>query len=283
MLNCIKKIIDIKKPIYTLKAKQSKTIEIECEIREGDIDWYKEKYNVEAIIFRNHFLLGGGRQLDSAVQGIHIKSKLTEKDKLRIERVNVTESLQKGDEHNNFVVSVWVINDACYNFEAWVRIDIVEKPSAIPELEEYLDLQALGAVRKEIGGHPNTAKYLNAGSKEPVVFEIPCDLRTTEHRKEKFDIEAVLFVNIDGKQYQVDTSTLYSIYHDQPICRDESCLLLVILIVFILLVAIGIIAFIIRILYPWYYKKKNDLRKEMLVYKLEKRKNKKERFYRRKT
>ena len=275
MLSCIRKNIDINKTVCYLKVKQTETFDIDCKIREGDIDWYKEKYNVEAVVFRDYMIRGSGHQLDSTVQGIHIKSKLTEKNKVKIESINVTEYLKEGDENDNFVADVWVKNDGCYDFDTWVRIDLIEKPSAIPELEEYIDLKALVATRKEIGRYPkDTIKSIGLGCEEPVLFKVPCDLRLTEIRKEQFNIEAVLFVIIDGIEYQVDTSTLYGIYHKQPICQDEICWILAIAIIFAVLISIGIIAFIIRILYPLYYKKKNELRKDMISIKIENEENK---------
>lgn len=267
MLNNIIKDIADKKNV-TIKSRDLITIDIPCKIREGDSDWYKERYNLEVVVFKNYLLPGGRIQLDNSIQGIHLitnqtklNEKLIEKEKLRITNVFVQEKIEREDE-NKFNTTVFVINEGCIDFDVWVRVDFIEKPSAIPDLEEYIDLKSLGSFRKEIGRSPETKEILLEGKKRK--FTIPCTLRDTESRKETFNIEAVLFVNIDGMEYKVDSSTIYGIYHDQPICRDEFCIILAVAAIFIILITIGLIVFIIRIIYPMYYRKSDELKKEMV-------------------
>jgi len=219
MLECIKKNIGEK--TMDLKRNEGKTEPIPCTIREGDIDWYREEYNIQAVLFVNFPRIDKSILRDSStVRGVHVKSRLGEKDKVRIYDVSAPLKVEEDPEENViFNVQVNVTNDGHYDVNALVRIDLIEKPSALPELEEYLDLKTFAVERKEIGKTKKTT--IKGGEND--TFNVTCELRRTEIEKERFNIEAVLFVNIDGMEYQVDSSTLYGIYHKQPLCRDEEC------------------------------------------------------------
>jgi len=259
LLNCIKKNIG-EEPLRICRGRRSITIQINCTIREGDINWFKEKYNVQALLYQNFTFLGASYLLDrSTVQGIHVKSRFCEKDKVRIEEVRVIEELEEGEDE--FEVFVTVINEGAFDALTHVQVDMIEKPSAIPALEE-LELEIL-----EGFGMVAVRKKLGEGDQEPVKsggegeLVIPCCLRKTESKKEHFIIEAVLFVNIDGKEYQVDSSTVFEIFHQQSFCWEQNWLLVVVG-VFAGLIALGIIVVIIRILYPLYHIKKIKLKEE---------------------
>jgi len=256
LLNCIKKNIG-EEPLCICRGRISTTIEIDCVIREGDIDWFKEKYNVQALLFRNFIFLGGGYQLDkSTIQGIHVKSRLCEKDKVRIFDVDVPEELDMYKD--NFYVKVWVMNEGAFEVKAKVQVDMIEKPSAIPELEKLGLLKGFATERKELGISDEKILEPHYGKDK---FIVKCDLRSIESKKEQFKIEALLFVNIDGREYQVDSSTLYEIYHEQPFLREENYLLIIGL-AFGGLIAFFLIVVIIRVLYPLYHIKKIKLKEE---------------------
>jgi len=259
MLESIKKNIG-KESMFVCPGKTSKIIPIDCIVREGDIDWYKEEYNIQAVLFMEFPLMGRSVLRDSStVRGIHVKSRLQEKDKVRIFDVNVTEELGEGEDE--FEVFVTVINEGAFDALTHVQVDMIEKPSAIPALEELeLDvLEGIGmaAVRKKLGEIKH--EFVKSGCERELV--IPCSLRKTESKKERFIIEAVLFVNIDGKEYQVDSSTLYEIYHEQPFLLEENYLLIIGL-AFGGLIAFFMIVVIIRVLYPLYHIKKIKLKEE---------------------
>lgn len=216
-LECIKK--EIGNHTYRkLGPREELKLPIDCIVRKGDIDWYKEEYNVRAVLFREFDLLGRRIPVDeSTTRGIHIKSPFSEKEKVKIKEVNVKDILNETEEEFNVIVKV--SNEGFFNVSAWIRIDLVEKPAALPELEEYLDIKAFATERKELGN----SSFKPIKSHCETRFVVHCSLRRCEIEKKRFNIEAVLFVNIDGMEYQVDTSTLYSIYHKQPICREEGC------------------------------------------------------------
>ncbi len=257
LLNTIKKNIGEDK--IFIWPRSPKTITINCVIREGDIDWYKEKYNIQAMLFHNFNFLGITNQLDSSITGIHIKSRLMEKDKLRIVRIDVPEEIEDPEE-TIFFVDVLVKNEGAFPIKTKVRIYMIEKPSAIPAFEELDIIPGAAEVRKELGTSKNWVMI------EPGIgvneFEVRCELREIESKKEKFIIKGVVLVNINGKVYEVDSSDSYEIYHEQPFCRDEICLLFLIGAIFAGLIAFCLIAVSIRILYPLYLIKKTKLRDE---------------------
>jgi hypothetical protein len=204
---------------FSIEGKSQITKQIDCTIREGDIDWYKDEYNVKAMIFHEYPVIDRSIQCDiSTVRGIHVKSPFSEKDKAKILEVQVPDTLK--EDKNEFEVELLIKNDGHYPINVWVCIDLVEKPSLVPEFEDYIDLKALSSERKEIG---STDRYeqIGAGSKTPVI--IHCKLPRSEISKKRFNIQGVLFVELEGIEYTVDMSSLYGIYHEQPLCRDRDC------------------------------------------------------------
>jgi hypothetical protein len=258
-LECIKKEIGIDQ-YMKLGAKQVLELTINCIVREGDIDWYKEEYNIRAVLYRELDLLGRRIPADeSTTMGIHINSPFHEKEKIRICDAEVPDFIEENEQDEiDFKVKIILKNGGHYNFNSWVRVDLIEKPSAVPELENFIDITGLSSVRKEIG-HSDYFE-IRPGCYQTIT--IPCELRRSEITKEKLNIQAVCFVNIEGKVYQVDASTLYSIYHDQPFCRDEWCWIIVIAGFFTVLFCIAIIAIIFRIIYPRYYRRRIEIRDE---------------------
>jgi hypothetical protein len=221
MLECMKKEIG-KENLFVIEGKKERMISIPCVIRAGDIDWYKEEYNVKAIVFRESPLIDRSVQTDiSTVRGIHVQSMFSEKDKAKILDVTVKDTLKKDED--SFTVNLLIKNDGYYPIDIWACIDLVDKSSVMPELEEYIDLKGLSPERKQVG---NTKRYIpiKSGCKENVI--IPCKLSKSEMEKKRFNIQAVLVVELDGNEYTVDMSSLYGIYHEQPICRGWFCWIL---------------------------------------------------------
>jgi len=218
MLECMKKEIGKEGP-FTIGGKSKVTKNIDCIIREGDIDWYKEEYNVKAIVFREYPIIDRSVQCDiSTVRGIHVKSPFSEKNKAKILDVQTPNILKENE--NEFDVELLIKNDGHYPIDIWACVDLVEKSSVIPELEDYIDLKGLSTERKEIG---KCMRYIpvNPGCEQPI--SIHCNLSRSEISKKRFNIQAVLFVELDGNEFTVDMSSLYGIYHEQPLCRDRDC------------------------------------------------------------
>lgn len=221
MLECMKKEIG-KENLFVIEGKKERMISIPCVIRAGDIDWYKEEYNVKAIVFREYPLIDRSVQTDiSTVRGIHVQSMFSEKDKAKILDVTVKDTLKKDED--SFTVNLLIKNDGYYPIDIWACIDLVDKSSVMPELEEYIDLKGLSSERKQLG---RTERYIpiNPGCEKK--FTINCELSRSEIEKKRFNIQAVLTVDLDGNEYTVDTSSLYGIYHEQPLCRGRTCLFL---------------------------------------------------------
>ena len=253
MLELIKKDIG-EEPSFIFSGKTSKTIQIYCIIREGDVDWYKEEYNIRTVLFQKIPIIGWISRSVSTVQGIHVKSKLYEKDKVRILNVRAPESIDK--DTSTFDVNVLVSNEGSFDMSAWVSIKMVEKRSVIPELEQFSLLDGFSSKYKELGR--SKEQMIKIG--EIKEFIVNCNLRETEENKEQFDIEAFLFINISGQHYSVDTSSIQGIYHEQPFLEQNYPW--IIIAGFGALIALFLIVLIIRILYPAYYIKRIKLKEE---------------------
>ena len=263
-----RKIIGEETAFIPFGEKQFKNIRV--NIREGDIDWYKQNYNIQAFLFRTFTLLGKSIQIhSSSPQGINIKTKLCEKEKVKILKMNVPETIED-PECDYFFVEVWVNNAGEFTMDSSVNIYLIEKPSMIPGFDQ-LNIPGLSTVRKELSiSEKKSLKPSSADSGE--LFKIRCYLRDLESEKKNLVIQAEVVVTIDGKEYVVDTSPLFEIYHEQPICREETCWLLIIGAVFIGLIGFCLIAIIVRILYPLYKIKKIDLKEKKDI--IDKKKNK---------
>ena len=253
LLELIKKNVGEELAI-SLPGRTTQTITINCLVREGDIDWYKEEYNVQALLFQKIPIVGWVSRDVSTVQGIHVQSQYSEKDKVRILSIEAPEILD--EEETMFDVTVTVSNEGAFDVFTEVYVDMVEKPSVIPELEQYDILRGLASELKELG--KSTEERIRSG--EIREFKIACSLRETELNKEKFNIEALLYVNLNGEHFNVDTSTMLGIHHTQPYLEQNY--LFIIAAVFGILLALILIVLIVRILYPSYYIKKIKLKEE---------------------
>ncbi|MFH1100441.1 MAG: hypothetical protein V1726_00185 [Methanobacteriota archaeon] len=253
VLNLIQKNIGETTPIRC-PGKTTLTFDINCLIREGDTDWYKEEYNIQAVLLQKVPVLGWITRDTSTTQGTHTKSPLTEKNKINIIHLTVPEILE--EHQTTFNVTLQVANEGLLDATTWVKISLIQKPSILPEIEPYYTLQGLATERTELGR--SNEKNIPAGTIE--TFTIKCQLRETETTKEQFNIEATVYVNLNGEQQQVDTSTLQGIYHKQPFLENH--ILPITAIIFGVLIMIFLIVLIMRILYPAYYIKRRKLQEE---------------------
>ena len=256
LLNLINKNIGEQSTI-SLPSRSSKTFEIECIIREGDTDFIFEKYNIQATAYIEFPRIGYVFPQDlSTIKGIHVHSPLLDKDRIKITKVIVPEEINEDD--IKFDVVIEVENEGYVDLQTYVRIDMIERPSTFPEFEKYDLFEGMASVRKELGKSDIVNIKPNNDKTE---LKIPCKLRETEQGKEEFLIQVLLFVSIDGKEYQVDTSTVYEISHPQPFIRKQN-MISILGIVFIILLFLILIVLIIRILYPLYRIKRIKLKEE---------------------
>ncbi|MEM0492345.1 MAG: hypothetical protein QXS02_00065 [Candidatus Thermoplasmatota archaeon] len=236
------------------EGKTTTYLTINCVIREGDTNWYKEVYNIEAVLVQRLPIIGWVIRDTSTIKGLHIVSPLCEKDKIQLICLESPELLDEGKD--SFETLVHVKNSGLISFPVWVRVDIVEKASVLPELEQYNILQGFASERKEIGR--SDERIIPAGSTES--FRIQCYLREADLMKKQFMIQAVLYVNVNGSQYQVDTSTFQSIIREESFIKKYS--IEIVIGVFLFLIGLLIIVLIIRIIYPAYVVKRIKVQEE---------------------
>lgn len=232
----------------------SDTIRLACVIQEEDIeDCWKEQI-IQAVLFEKKILKW--RAADDIATGIEVKTKLNEKEKVRIEDFIVSNDFLEENE-TDFSVFVDVINDGSYDFTSWIRIDFVERAFLGPLIEPLEDLKFFELERKELNRSADITLDANGGWNNS---KINCHIPKVDQEKKRFHIQALIFVKIDGIDYQVDSSTMIGIYHDQP-APDEFYFLIIGAIAGIILTMIIIIVGI-RILYPIYYVKRIELKEK---------------------
>jgi len=241
-------------PFVICPGKTTKTYQIACLIREGDINWYQGQYNIQAVLLQKIPFIGIITRDISTAQGLHLNTQASDNNKLRILNIYAPEIID--EDTNVFDVTINVTNEGVFDAQTWVRVDLVEKPSIIPELEQYNVLQIMGAQRKELGR--SDEKCVQPGATQ--VFTVHCYLRNTEQSKATFNIQALLFVNDSGEHIQVDSSLILGVSHTQPFIQQNY--LYIVIAVFAVLIALVLIVLIVRILYPAYYIRKMKLRAE---------------------
>ncbi len=187
-------------------------VSVVCTIDEFDANSIQEKYDIVAVLYQKK-LLGWLKEWDrSTIESVNIVTKCWEKDKVKMsafkppdfwstETVGASISMKavkKG------TIYVDLINDGAYDFDVMVRVDLVEKPSmGVPFIEGF------GEIRKEIG---RTVDYLNLkpySAQEGIC--IPCTLKEADRDKRELNVQAVLFVNMNGTLLEVDKSTVQGI------------------------------------------------------------------------
>jgi len=240
--------------LFRIPGRSTTTIEISCTLRKGDIVWYKGEYNLQAVLLQQLPILGLTTRDTSTIRGVHINTPQYEQTKLTIKEVTVPEVLTEGQ--HTFTVELLIQNQGAFDTTAWTRVDLVEKPAIFPELDQYISLRGLGSEVKELGR--SKEHLIKTG--ETTRFTVPCMIRRTEQDKTEFVIEALVFVNQSGVSQQVAATTLYGIRQEQSFLTQYG--FWIIIGIFGALTAILIIVFIIRILYPAYYIKKDKLGRE---------------------
>ena len=201
-----KKIDEKSKWIWRGLLGKSIPIKFKCVIQEQDINCHIGKYRIKVVLFVRP-LFFNWFQFDSEEREIQVRTKYSEKDKVRI--INATAPPEiKGEKENKFNISVNVTNEGSFNATAWVRVDLVEKSFSGSILESFEKLGFLDVKRTELGKSKGIEIERNNGKKE---MNVSCILGKTDSEKERFFIQAVLFVNLDGKHYQVHSSPPYEI------------------------------------------------------------------------
>lgn len=185
-------------------------ISVVCTIDEFDANSIQEKYDIMAVLYQKK-LLGWLKEEDrSAIESVNIVTKCWEKDKVKMSAFKPpdfwsTETVGAGISMKAVkkgTICVDLINDGAYDFDVMVRVDLVEKPSmGVPFIEGF------GEIRKEIG---RTVAYLKPYSTKEDIC-IPCTLKEADRDKRELNVQAVLFVNMNGTLLEVDKSTVQGI------------------------------------------------------------------------
>lgn len=189
-----------------IPPRMKQNISVVCTIDEFDANSIQEKYNIMAVLYQKK-LLGWLKEGDrSTIESVNIVTKCWEKGKVKMSAFKTpdfwstetisTKAVKKG------TICVDLINDGAYDFDVMVRVDLVEKPSmGIPFIEGF------GEIRKEIG---RTVAYLKPYSTQEDIC-IPCTLKEADRDKRELNVQAVLFVNMNGALREVDKSTVQGI------------------------------------------------------------------------
>lgn len=248
-----------------------------CEIDAFDANSIQEKYDIIAVLYEKKPFGGFSEKDRSSVESVNIVTEWWEKNKVFISDFNPPENWGKKNNDNEQLatataeesdkITVNISNYAAYKFDIKVKINLIEKPpSDIPFIE------GMGELKKEIGSATTTVP---AGEENEEV-EVICSLRTADIERKKLDVQAVLYVEIDGQWYEVDTSTIQSIYvplSDDPWdwIKEYGPWIWVIFVAGI--GTILLIAVTVRLFFPYYKIKRKELKQK--VEKMEKKKKKK--------
>ena len=106
-----------------------------------------------------------------------------------------------------FFINVTIKNDGSLDQQLFTKVDLVEKPSIIPELEQIDLASGFVSERYELGKTPQSVVKSTTSKR----VEIPCVLRENHLQEDAFNIEVQVYTIIEGKQYLADTSTLQGI------------------------------------------------------------------------
>jgi hypothetical protein len=195
--------------------KEHEEIQVICSISNVEADWYKESYGLQIVLYGKSF--GFLFKKDTyGIESIRVISKLLEINKIYISEFNPPDEWDTDENivnqlggqlgvYKNDQVMVKVTNKGRYNCSATVVVYIVEKTSlGIPLVEGF------GEYKKEIG---RLSQNVNPGAEEP--FNIICELRSADQEKinksRKFDLQAVVFAEVEGALYQVDVSSIQTV------------------------------------------------------------------------
>lgn len=241
----------------TIPGRQSVTLQIPCLIRQGDTSWLEQQYNIQAVLYRHYPLLGKDILIDSsALQGLHMNNVVVETYKVVLKNISVPETITAGQHW--FVVTADVNNQGSLDVISWVSVVLIEKPSAIPQLEQLGILKGFTTEVKEVGSSSPT---LLASHHRAHTFTVNCSLRYIDAKKTQFLAQVYVYSLVDGMEYQSDVSSLYEVYHPQVFSLTDN-IVWIVAVLFVVLLAAALIAVIIRIVIPYYQIKKMSLKKE---------------------
>jgi len=248
----------VKETTKTIHGREEITIPIDCIIHEKDIEGCKEKYNVQAVLYIKKPLRNYWKPIDITTHEILIRTKLSEKDKVKIQSINISSFF--GENQSKFNVAINVSNTGSYNYTIKARVDLIEKSPLTITSELLNNFDCLGPTRRELGYTITNIPSYNNPCYDDKQINVICNLQGTDKKKERFNLQAVLLLNISGEEYQVDTSSIYEVYHEQPWPNEYYVLLIGIIIGGVLVV--GLIIAGVRIIYPIYYMKRIQLKEK---------------------
>lgn len=264
---------DIK--IRMLKFEESTSIN--CIIDTFDVNNIQEKYSIVAVLYTKR-LRGGFVEIDrSSIENVNIVTEWWEKNKVIIsdfkppenwpkKNNNVQEFKAQATANKEGIINIHVSNFAAYNFSIKVKINLIEKPSSnIPFIDGF------GELKKEIGCN---STYIPPGEKNKKII-VNCNLRKADIERKKLDVQAVLYVETDGQWYEVDTSSIQSIYvplSDDPLDWIKEYGLWIWGIFVAGIGTILLIAVTFRLFLPYYKLKSKELKQK--AEKLEEKKKK---------
>lgn len=265
-LTCVgicQKEIGRKENIVITPRSENQEIQVDCTIDALDANSIQQKYDIKVVLYEKK-ILGGFKEVDSStIESVNIVTEFWEKDKVKILNFKPPENWStKGDFSGLNVkatekesVYVDVLNSGAYEYDVVVRVDLVEKTSlGIPLTEGF------GEIKKEIG-----EEYATLEPGEDKEICVCCELKEADRDKRVFNLQATLFVDIDGVLYEVDESTIQSVKVSIESWGDA-------LIVYgpwiwiIIIAATGtllLIVYTVRVIWPYSKYKKRELEVKM--------------------
>lgn len=191
---------------------------VTCDVSDVEADWFNENYGLRIELYGKigEFLV---KKDTYSIESIRVVSRFWDKDKLKISdfrppkvwpKYNESEAEieegQLGSIHKKGQVIVNLSNDGLYDYDVVIVVYLVEKTSlGVPFIEGF------GEYVKEIG---RTSEFIKSGEQDTECY-IECELRTADHEKinktREFDVQAVLYTDIDGKFIELDASSVQTI------------------------------------------------------------------------
>jgi len=195
-----------------ITRKDNHQVEVTCDISDVEADWFNENYGLKIVLYSTigSFLI---KKDSYSIESIRVVSKFWEKDKLRISDFEPPDSWPKDNNGGNRAqsvddegqISVNVSNDALYDYDVVVVVYLVEKTSmGVPFIEGF------GEYVKELG---RSSTHLYPGEFDEC--DVFCELSSADQKQinkdRRFDVQAVLFADVDGELIEVDSSSIQSI------------------------------------------------------------------------
>ena len=193
---------------------ESHSVEVSCNISDVEADWFNENYGLKIVLYSKigNFLI---KKDSYSIESIRIVSKFYEKNKLRISDFKPPDLWPKNNNNGGMwiesvddqgKINVTLSNNALYDYDVVVIVYLVEKTSmGVPFIEGF------GEYVKELGRSPT---HLHPGEYEEC--DVFCELSSADQKQinkdREFDVQAVLFADIDGELIEVDSSSIQTIH-----------------------------------------------------------------------